>query len=106
MERFGEIVRDPAAAHPAALRRLRRRATHARRPASHPEACGFEPASVYAATEALVPGSSSPQDQCLEISEDVLVVEVVDQHGRPAATGVCPGRGDWTRRPERRPGCG
>jgi len=32
--------------------------------------------------------SSSPQDECLEISEDVLVVEVVDEQGRPAPAGT------------------
>jgi phenylacetate-coenzyme A ligase PaaK-like adenylate-forming protein len=52
------------------------------------EAWGFEPASVYAATEALVIASSSPEDECLEISGDVLVVEVVDQLGRPAPAGT------------------
>ena len=52
------------------------------------EAWGFEPASVYAATEALVLASSSPRDECLEISEDVLVVEVVDDEGHPAPAGT------------------
>ena len=52
------------------------------------EAWGFEPASVYAATEALMLGSSTPQDPCLELSEDLLVVEVVDEHDRPVPAGV------------------
>ncbi|HEX8863858.1 MAG TPA: hypothetical protein VGC06_33110 [Actinomycetes bacterium] len=52
------------------------------------EAWGFEPASIYAATEALAIGSSTPADECLEISEDVLVVEVVDQHDRPVPPGT------------------
>jgi phenylacetate-coenzyme A ligase PaaK-like adenylate-forming protein len=52
------------------------------------DAWGFEPASVYAATEALVLGSSTQQDRCLEMSEDVLVIEVVDERGRPAAAGT------------------
>jgi len=52
------------------------------------DAWGFEPASVYAATEALVLGSSTPADPCLEISEDLLVVEVVDERGHPAPAGT------------------
>jgi phenylacetate-CoA ligase len=52
------------------------------------EAWGFEPASIYAATEALAIGSSTPADECLEVSEDVLVVEVVDQHDRPVPPGT------------------
>jgi phenylacetate-CoA ligase len=52
------------------------------------QAWGFEPASIYAATEALAIGSSTPADECLEISEDVLVVEVVDQHDRPVPPGT------------------
>jgi phenylacetate-coenzyme A ligase PaaK-like adenylate-forming protein len=52
------------------------------------EAWGFEPASVYAATEALMLGSSTPQDPCLELSEDLLVVEVVDDQDRPVPAGA------------------
>jgi len=51
-------------------------------------AWGFEPASVYAATEALMLGSSTPQDPYLELSEDLLVIEVVDEHDRPVPAGV------------------
>jgi phenylacetate-coenzyme A ligase PaaK-like adenylate-forming protein len=52
------------------------------------DAWDFEPASVYAATEALVLGSSTPQDACLELCEDLLVIEVVDEHDRPVPAGV------------------
>jgi phenylacetate-coenzyme A ligase PaaK-like adenylate-forming protein len=52
------------------------------------DAWGFEPASVYAATEALVLASSTQRDRCLEMSEDVLVIEVVDELGRPAPAGT------------------
>jgi phenylacetate-CoA ligase len=52
------------------------------------EAWGYQPASIYAATEALAIGSSTPADECLEISEDLLVVEVVDQHDRPVPPGT------------------
>jgi len=52
------------------------------------DAWGFEPASVYAATEALVLGSSTQRDRCLEMSEDVLVIAVVDELGRPVTAGV------------------
>jgi phenylacetate-CoA ligase len=51
-------------------------------------AWGFEPGSIYAATEALGIGSSTPGDECFEMSEDVLVVEVVDERDRPVAPGT------------------
>jgi phenylacetate-coenzyme A ligase PaaK-like adenylate-forming protein len=52
------------------------------------DAWGFEPATVYAATEALLLGSSTPYDPCLELSEDLLVIEVVDEHDRPVPAGT------------------
>jgi AcrR family transcriptional regulator len=52
------------------------------------EAWGFEPGGIYAATEALGLGSSTPGDECFEMSEDVLVVEVVDRHDRPVPPGT------------------
>ena len=52
------------------------------------EAWGFEPGSIYAATEALGVGSSTPGDECFEMGEDVLVIEVVDQDDRPVPPGT------------------
>jgi phenylacetate-CoA ligase len=41
-------------------------------------AWGVRPANVYATTEVPIVASSSPQDPCLDIAEDVAVVEVED----------------------------
>jgi len=51
------------------------------------EAWGIEPATGYAATEAPTIAASSPEHPELEIAEDVVVVEVVDEDGRPVAPG-------------------
>jgi phenylacetate-CoA ligase len=41
-------------------------------------AWGVRPANVYATTEVPIVASSSPQDPCLDIAEDVAVVEIRD----------------------------
>jgi phenylacetate-CoA ligase len=51
-------------------------------------AWGVRPANVYATTEAPIVAASSPQDACLDLSEDLVVVEVVDEAGRPVPAGV------------------
>jgi phenylacetate-coenzyme A ligase PaaK-like adenylate-forming protein len=51
-------------------------------------AWGIEPIQVYASTEALMMASDSPDGPGLEISEDLLVLEVVDEHDRPVPPGV------------------
>jgi phenylacetate-coenzyme A ligase PaaK-like adenylate-forming protein len=51
-------------------------------------AWGFEPVTVYAATESPVIASSTPQHPELEIHEDVVLVEVVDEHDRPVPAGT------------------
>jgi phenylacetate-coenzyme A ligase PaaK-like adenylate-forming protein len=45
------------------------------------DAWGIEPASGYAATEAPTIAASSPEHPELEIAEDVVVIEIVDEHG-------------------------
>jgi phenylacetate-coenzyme A ligase PaaK-like adenylate-forming protein len=51
-------------------------------------AWGMDPANIYAATEAPMLASSTPGHPDLEIHEDLLVVEVVDERGRPVPPGV------------------
>jgi phenylacetate-coenzyme A ligase PaaK-like adenylate-forming protein len=51
-------------------------------------AWGVRPANVYATTEAPIVAASSPEDEHLDISEDLVVVEVVDAAGRPVPDGV------------------
>jgi phenylacetate-coenzyme A ligase PaaK-like adenylate-forming protein len=51
-------------------------------------AWGVRPANVYAATEAPIVASSSPQDACLDIAEDLVVLEVVDADGAPVPPGT------------------
>jgi phenylacetate-CoA ligase len=41
-------------------------------------AWGVRPANIYATTEVPIVASSSPQDECLDIAEDLAVVEVED----------------------------
>ena len=48
------------------------------------EAWGVQPTEVYASTETLFIASSVPPHHGLRIDEDVVIVEVVDEHGRPA----------------------
>jgi len=50
-------------------------------------AWGVRPANIYPTTEAPVIASSSPQDACLDMAEDLVVIEVVDAAGRPVAAG-------------------
>jgi phenylacetate-coenzyme A ligase PaaK-like adenylate-forming protein len=51
-------------------------------------AWGIEPFQVYASTEALILASESIQRVGLHVSEDLVVLEVVDEHGRLVAPGV------------------
>jgi phenylacetate-CoA ligase len=51
-------------------------------------AWGIEPADVYASTEAPIVAVSDGRRPGLEISEDLLIVEVVDAEDRPVAAGV------------------
>jgi phenylacetate-CoA ligase len=50
-------------------------------------AWGVEPTGMYAATEAPVIASSTPEHPELEVAEDVVVVEVVDEDDRPVPVG-------------------
>ena len=52
------------------------------------EAWGTEPVEVYASTEALIIASESPDRVGLEISDDLVVVEVVDEDDRPVPPGI------------------
>jgi phenylacetate-CoA ligase len=52
------------------------------------EAWGTEPFQVYASTEALILGSESPERVGLHVSEDLIVLEVVDEHDRPVQPGL------------------
>jgi phenylacetate-coenzyme A ligase PaaK-like adenylate-forming protein len=51
-------------------------------------AWGIRPASIYAATEAPILASSTAEQPELELAEDVVVVEVVDEHDRPVPPGT------------------
>jgi len=51
------------------------------------EAWGIEPFQVYAATEALMMASESPDRVGLHVSEDLVVLEVVDDRNRPVPPG-------------------
>ena len=44
------------------------------------EACGIEPVSGYAATEAPTIATSSSEHPELDIAEDVVVIEIVDEN--------------------------
>jgi phenylacetate-coenzyme A ligase PaaK-like adenylate-forming protein len=52
------------------------------------EAWTIEPFQVYASTEALMLASESPDRVGLHISEDLVALEVVDEHNRPVPPGV------------------
>lgn len=52
------------------------------------DAWGIEPFQVHAATEALIMASESPERVGLHVSEDLVVLEVVDEEDRPVPTGV------------------
>jgi phenylacetate-coenzyme A ligase PaaK-like adenylate-forming protein len=51
-------------------------------------AWGIEPIQVYASTEALIMASDSPEGPGLEVSDDIVVVEVVDEQDRAVQPGV------------------
>ena len=51
------------------------------------QAWGIEPMSGYAATEAPAIATSSPEHPELEIADDVVVIEIVDEDGKPVAPG-------------------
>ena len=51
-------------------------------------AWGVRPANVYATTEAPIVANSSPQDPCLDVAEDLVVLEVVGADGRPVPPGT------------------
>jgi phenylacetate-coenzyme A ligase PaaK-like adenylate-forming protein len=51
-------------------------------------AWAIEPASVYATTEAPIVAAGDGRHDGLDISDDLLVVEVVDRDNRPVAAGV------------------
>ncbi len=51
-------------------------------------AWGFEPVSIYAATESPIIASSTPEYPELEIDEDLVVVEVVDEQNNPVPAGI------------------
>jgi phenylacetate-CoA ligase len=51
-------------------------------------AWGFEPVSMYAATEAPVIASSTPEHTELEIAEDLVLVEVVDRDDEAVPPGT------------------
>ena len=57
---------------------VRRRVRHA---------WGIEPMSGYAATEAPAIATSSPEHAELEIADDAVVIEMVDDDGKPVAPG-------------------
>ena len=50
-------------------------------------AWGIEPVSGYAATEAPMIATSSPEHPELEIAEDVVVIEIVDENNRVVSPG-------------------
>jgi phenylacetate-coenzyme A ligase PaaK-like adenylate-forming protein len=52
------------------------------------DAWQIEPFQVYATTEALILGSESADRVGFHLSEDLVVVEVVDEHNRPVPPGV------------------
>jgi phenylacetate-coenzyme A ligase PaaK-like adenylate-forming protein len=52
------------------------------------EAWGTEPIEVYSSTETLVMASEAPERVGLHVSEDLVVLEVVDEHDRPVPPGV------------------
>jgi len=51
-------------------------------------AWGLRPANVYASTEVPIIAVSSPQDPSLDVSDDLVVLEVVDEHDEPVPDGT------------------
>ncbi|HET6866789.1 MAG TPA: AMP-binding protein [Solirubrobacteraceae bacterium] len=52
------------------------------------EAWGTEPIELYSSTETLVMASEAPERVGLHVSEDLVVLEVVDERDRPVPPGV------------------
>ena len=52
------------------------------------DAWGCEPFQPYSSTEALILASESPERVGLHVSEDLLVLEVVDERDRPVPPGL------------------
>jgi hypothetical protein len=52
------------------------------------EAFGLEPLDFYGTTEALIVAASRRGQAGMDILEDLVVVEVVDEHGRPLPPGA------------------
>ena len=52
------------------------------------EAWGLDPLDFYGTTEALVVAAGRQGQAGMDVLEDLVVVEVVDQRGRPVAPGV------------------
>jgi phenylacetate-CoA ligase len=52
------------------------------------EAWGIEPIELYSSTETLVMASEAPERVGLHVSEDLVVLEVVDERNRPLPPGV------------------
>jgi phenylacetate-CoA ligase len=52
------------------------------------QAWDLEPLDFYGTTEAAVPAASRPGQVGMDILEDLVVLEVVDQHNRPVPPGV------------------
>jgi phenylacetate-coenzyme A ligase PaaK-like adenylate-forming protein len=52
------------------------------------EAWGTEPIELYSSTETLVMASEAPERVGLHVSEDLVVLEVVDERNRPVPPGV------------------
>jgi phenylacetate-coenzyme A ligase PaaK-like adenylate-forming protein len=51
-------------------------------------AWGLRPANVYASTEVPVIAVSSPQDRGLDVSDDLVVLEIVDERDEPVPDGT------------------
>jgi phenylacetate-CoA ligase len=51
-------------------------------------AWGIEPHQVYSSTEALFMATEAPERTGLQVCEDLVVLEVVDEHDRPVPPGV------------------
>jgi phenylacetate-CoA ligase len=51
-------------------------------------AWGLEPLDFYGTTEALILAAGRPGQAGMDVLEDLVVVEVVDEHDRPVAPGV------------------
>jgi phenylacetate-CoA ligase len=52
------------------------------------EAWGLEPLDFYRTTEALILAAGRPGQAGMDVLEDLVIVEVVDEHDRPVAPGV------------------